>query len=90
MDDDTSALRQEIAELRARLDRNERLLDKAIGALAVTGGVTEALWVVVRRHYSAKSEGDAYAAYMTLRGGISAMQSVMHHLRQAVEESAHG
>ena len=90
MDDDATALRQEIAELRARLDQNERLLDKAIGALAVTSGATETLWTVVSQHYSPKSEGNAYAAVMTIRGVLSVMQGALQNLRQAVEKSAHG
>ncbi len=90
MDDDADTLRQELAELRARLERNERLLDKTIGALAVTSGATEALWTVMNRHYSTKSDGDAYAAGITLRGVFSVMKSALHHLRQVVEKSAHG
>ena len=90
MDDDSNSLRQEMAELRARVARNEVLLDKAIRAVAVTSGATEVLWTVLTRHYSVKSEGDAYAAGMTIRGVMSVMQGALNNLREEVEKSAHG
>lgn len=85
--EEISTLRNEIAELRNRLERNEDLLDKTIGALALTSGATETLLKVIIQFHPDKDGGRAHAIGMPVRGIFSAMGGAINNLRSIVEKS---